>query len=92
MKIPWYQRASFWNLVTHSVQIALGAAQGITLAAEVQHVWNFIMAGIQAALGIMSLWTADKNANNIIDIAEEMTDVTITSNKPINVINETPNE
>lgn len=87
MKIPFYKKASFWHLVIQSVQIGLGAAQGITIAAEVMHVWNYSMAGVQAGLGILSLWTADRNSNNIIDIAEEI-EVTITSSSPVNVTTE----
>ena len=50
------------------------------------------MAAAQALLGIISIWTADKNNNNIIDIAENET-VTVTATGPANVTvetNETP--
>lgn len=87
MKIPFFKRASFWHLVIQSGQIALAAAQGITLAADVQHVWNYSLAGCSALLGIISLWTADRNSNNIIDIAEEI-DVVISSSSAINVTTE----
>lgn len=88
MKIPFYKKASFWNLVIQSGQIILGTFQGITLAVEknIMDV-NIWFAGVQAGLGVISIWTADRNSNNIIDIAEEI-DVTITSSSPINVTTE----
>jgi hypothetical protein len=79
MKIAFYKKASFWNLVIQSGQILLGTFQGVSLAVEkdVMDV-NIVFAGIQAGLGIISLWTKDANRNNVIDIAEETTETTIT--------------
>jgi hypothetical protein len=86
MKVPFYKRASFWNLIIQSFQIGLGSFQAITLSNE-KHIedYNIITAGIQALLGILGLWTRDQNRNDIIDIAEPQVDVTITSNTPVNV-------
>lgn len=88
MKIPFFKRASFWHLVIQSGQIALAAAQGITLAADVQHVWNYSLAGCSALLGIISLWTKDENRNGVVDIAEPEIEITVTSSSPVNVTTE----
>lgn len=65
-----FRRASFWKLVTQSGQMALGVAQGITLAADTQHVWNYLMAASQIGLGIVAIWTKDDDNNDVIDIVE----------------------
>lgn len=84
------KRHSFWVRVIQSGQIILGTVQGITLATEDDiKYWNIIIAGIQAGLGILSLWTADTNKNDIIDIAEPKIDITVTSSTPVNVTTET---
>lgn len=88
MKIPFYKRSSFWNLVIQSVQILLGTFQAITLSNE-EYVmqYNIYIAYGQGLLAIVSLWTRDTNQNNIIDIAEETTETTITveSTGPVTV-------
>lgn len=88
MKVPFYKRSSFWNLVIQSVQILLGTFQAITLSNE-EHVrdYNIYIAYGQGVLAIISLWTRDTNQNNIIDIAEETTETTITveSSGPVTV-------
>lgn len=80
-----YLRHSFWVMVIQSFQTILGTSQLISFANEssVQN-YNYVMAAAQALLGIISIWTADKNNNNIIDIAENET-VTVTANGPANV-------
>lgn len=87
-KIPLLKRSSFWNLVIQSVQILLGTFQAITLTNE-EHVrdYNIYIAYGQGILAIISLWTRDTNQNNIIDIAEETTETTITveSSGPVTV-------
>jgi hypothetical protein len=88
MKIPLLKRSSFWNLVIQSIQILLGTFQAITLSNE-DHVrdFNIYIAYGQGLLAILSLWTRDTNRNNIIDIAEETTETTITveSSGPVTV-------
>jgi hypothetical protein len=88
MKIPLLKRSSFWNLVIQSVQILLGTFQAISLSNE-DHVrdFNIYIAYGQGVLAIVSLWTRDTNRNNIIDIAEETTETTITvsSTGPVSV-------
>ena len=82
-----YLKNSFWNLVIQTGQTILGTSQLIVFANEdsVQRA-NYIMAAIQALLGIISIWTADKNKNNIIDIAEdEAITVTATGAKNVTV-------
>lgn len=87
-KIPFYKSASFWNLVIQSGQIGIGSFSGISMIVE-KHIsdYNIYLAFAQAILGILSLWTADKNRNNVIDIAEEITETTITveSSGPVTV-------
>jgi len=80
-----YLKNSFWNLVIQTGQTILGTSQLIVFANEdsVQRA-NYIMAAIQALLGIISIWTADKNKNNIIDIAEDEV-VSVTADGPVNV-------
>lgn len=79
MKIPFYKRSSFWNLVIQSVQILLGTLQAITLSnEELVRNYNIYIAYGQGMLAIVSLWTRDTNRNNVIDIAEETTETTIT--------------
>lgn len=79
MKIPWYKNSTIWNLIIQSGQIGAGTYQAYTLGTEtIVTNANVVLAIIQGMLGIISLWTADRNKNNIIDIAEEMTETTIT--------------
>jgi hypothetical protein len=97
MKIPFYKRSSFWNLVIQSVQILLGTLQAITLSnEELVRNYNIYIAYGQGLLAIVSLWTRDTNRNNIIDIAEETTETTITveSSGPVTVkdVTQTKNE
>ena len=76
---------SFWTLVIQSIQTILGTSQLITFANESSvQTANYVMAAAQAALGILSIWTADKNNNNIIDIAENEV-VTVTATSPTSV-------
>jgi hypothetical protein len=78
MIVPLYKRSSFWNLIVQSLQIGLGSFQAIALSNEQSiEKYNIILAGFQALLGIIGLWTRDTNRNNIIDIAEETTETTI---------------
>ena len=76
---------SFWVMIIQSFQTILGTSQLISFANEssVQN-YNYVMAAVQALLGIVSIWTADKNNNNIIDIAENET-VTVTATGPGNI-------
>lgn len=76
------KRASFWNYVTQSGQMTLGVAQGIAVAADSQHVWNYLMAGLQIGLGLVSIWTVDRNRNDIIDILETPVVTTVTVEAP----------
>jgi hypothetical protein len=88
MMIPLYKRSSFWNLIIQSLQILLGSFQAIALSNEKSiEDYNIILAGFQGLLGILGLWTRDTNRNNIIDIAEETTETTITveSKGPVTV-------
>jgi hypothetical protein len=88
MTIPFYKRSSFWNLIIQSVQILLGTLQAITLSnEELVRNYNIYIAYGQGLLAIVSLWTRDTNRNNIIDIAEETTETTITveSSGPVTV-------
>lgn len=88
MKIPFYKRSSFWNLIIQSVQILLGTLQAITLSnEELVRDYNIYIAYGQGCLAIVSLWTRDTNRNNIIDIAEETTETTITveSSGPVTI-------
>lgn len=79
MKIPFYKRSSFWNLIIQSIQILLGTFQAITLTNEETVMqYNIYIAYGQGLLAIVSLWTRDVNMNNVIDIAEETTETTIT--------------
>lgn len=95
MKVPFYKRSSFWNLIIQSIQILLGTFQAITLTNE-EHVmqYNIYIAYGQGMLAIVSLWTRDTNRNNIIDIAEEHTETTITveSSGPVTVKDVTTTE
>lgn len=87
-KIPLLKRSSFWNLVIQSVQILLGTFQAISLSNEESvRDYNIYIAYGQGVLAIISLWTRDTNRNNIIDIAEETTETTITveSTGPVTV-------
>jgi len=79
-----FVKHSFWNLVIQTGQTILGTSQLIVFANEdsVQRA-NYIMAAIQALLGIISIWTADKNKNNVIDIAED--EVIVSTNGPASV-------
>jgi hypothetical protein len=97
MNIPFYKRSSFWNLIIQSVQILLGTLQAITLSnEELVRNYNIYIAYGQGLLAIVSLWTRDTNRNNIIDIAEETTETTITveSSGPVTVkdVTQTKNE
>jgi hypothetical protein len=88
MKIPFYKRSSFWNLVIQSVQILLGTLQAITLSnEELVRNYNIYIAYGQGLLAIVSLWTRDTNRNNVIDIAEETTETTVVmeSSGPVTV-------
>lgn len=62
-----------------SIQILLGTFQAISLSNE-ENVrdYNIYIAYGQGVLAIISLWTRDVNRNNVIDIAEETTETTIT--------------
>lgn len=61
------------------MQIGLGTFQAITLSNEEDvRDFNIYIAYGQGALAIVSLWTRDTNRNNVIDIAEENTETTIT--------------
>lgn len=95
MIVPFYKRSSFWNLIIQSIQILLGTFQAITLTNE-EHVmqYNIYIAYGQGILAIVSLWTRDTNRNNIIDIAEEHTETTITveSSGPVTVKDVTTTE
>lgn len=85
-----YLKHSFWNLIVQSFQTALGTSQLIIFANEESvQTANYIMAAVQAFLGIISIWTVDKNKNNIIDIAEDETiTVTATGAKDVTVTTE----
>jgi hypothetical protein len=88
MKIPLYKRASFWNLVVQSFQIIISSIQVVSMSNEDKvSDYNFYLAIGQGALAIISLWTKDADRNNIIDIAEETTETTITveSKGPVTV-------
>lgn len=88
MKTSIWIKNSFWNLIIQSIQTILGTTQLITFANENSiQTANYIMAAAQALLGIMSIWTADKNKNNIIDIAEDET-VTVTATGNVTVTTE----
>jgi len=80
-----FVKHSFWNLVIQTIQTALGTSQLIVFANEdsVQRA-NYIIAAVQALLGVISIWTADKNKNNVIDIAEDDT-VTVTATGNVTV-------
>lgn len=87
-KIPWYKNASIWNLIIQSGQIGASTYQAYTLGTETKITdANVVLAIFQGCLGIISLWTADRNKNNIIDVAEELTETTITvsSSGPVTV-------
>lgn len=95
MIVPFYKRSSFWNLIIQSIQILLGTFQAITLTNE-EYVmqYNIYIAYGQGLLAIVSLWTRDQNSNNVIDIAEEQTETTITveSSGPVTVKDVTTTE
>jgi len=86
-----FVKHSFWNLVIQTGQTILGTSQLIVFANEdsVQRA-NYIMAAIQALLGIISIWTADKNKDNIIDIAQDEV-ITVTASGAKNVTVTTEN-
>jgi len=85
-----YLKHSFWAMIIQSFQTILGTSQLISFANEssVQN-YNYVMAAAQALLGIISIWTADKNNNNIIDIAENET-LTVTATGPGNITVDEP--
>jgi hypothetical protein len=86
--VPLLKRSSFWNLVVQSLQIGLGSFQAIAMSNEKSiEDYNIIIAGFQGLLGIIGLWTRDTNRNNVIDIAEESTETTITveSSGPVTI-------
>jgi len=88
MKIPWYKNSNIWNLIIQSGQIGLGSYQAYTLGTETNITdANVVLAIFQGLLGIISLWTADRNKNGIVDVAEEFTETTITvsSTGPVTV-------
>jgi hypothetical protein len=84
--IPIYKRSSFWNLIVQSLQIGLGSFQAIALSNEESiEKYNIILAGFQALLGIIGLWTRDTNRDGIVDVAQPEIDIKVTSNTPVNV-------
>lgn len=62
--------------------MTLGVAQGITIAADSQHIWNYLMAAVQIGLGLVSIWTVDRNRNDVIDILEGPVVTTVTVEAP----------
>jgi hypothetical protein len=88
MKIAWYKNSNIWNLIIQSGQIGASTYQAYTLGTETKITdANVVLAIFQGLLGIVSLWTADRNKNGVIDIAEELTETTITvsSSGPVSV-------
>jgi hypothetical protein len=71
-------RKVFWDNVVLSVQIFLGSFQAITMFAKDNHMeglqidpeFNWIAGVIQAALGVIAIWTKDANNDGIIDMAQ----------------------
>lgn len=87
------KKASFWKLITQSMQMGLGVAQGITIAADAQHVWNYAFAGAQVMIGIITLWTKDENFNDEVDILEDKPIVKVTAPDSVRVeVKEEKNE
>lgn len=88
MKIPFYKRASFWKTIIQAFQVGLSAVQGVTLSIE-KHVedFNIWISVVQGILAMISILTKDENRNDIIDLAEETTETTITveSSGPVTV-------
>lgn len=79
------KKASFWKLVTQSIQMMLGGAQIITMAEDVQQVWNYVMAGAQIGLGIVAIWTKDDDGDDVIDIIQEKPVVKVTAPESVKV-------
>lgn len=88
MKIPFYKRASFWKTIIQAFQVGLSTLQGVTLYNEPSvKDFNIWIAGVQGVLAMISILTKDENGNDVIDLAEEKTETTITveSSGPVTV-------
>lgn len=88
MKIPFYKRASFWKTIIQAFQVGLSSVQGVTLYNEARvRDFNIWISVVQGILAMISILTKDENHNDIVDLAEETTETTITveSSGPVTV-------
>jgi hypothetical protein len=83
-----WENATIWAKVKDTINISGAIFQGFLIAANSEHVWNYLTLGIQLIGAFITIWGEDKDKDGRVDIFQKEVTIKMPADTKVEITEE----